>query len=262
MVNRADPTVKFISLSELDAVVEQAAADGWQDLTLVGPDGAPTNEALEHTFYLRESLRGPPPRLAALPALTSLNLRSNGLEHAGIRALAALSGLTSLNLSDNRIDDAGASELTALTSLMSLDLGNNQIGADGATALAALGGLTSLDLRGNRIDDAGASALSALTGMTGGTLFKVVYPLIFTAVPIGTYFLARRVMTRRWALIALVILLAQRNLSQQMPGLARQEIGVLGQPLARPLPHRVPRRITTRSSMPTTSITYQSRTGC
>jgi internalin A len=78
-------------------------------------------------------------------------------------AIAALPGLTSLNLRRNRIGPAGAQALSALTGLTTLDLLNNAIGDAGAAALAALTGLTTLNLAANGIGDAGFGHLLTLT---------------------------------------------------------------------------------------------------
>jgi internalin A len=123
--------------------------------------------------------------LKGLTALTSLNLRYNRIGAEGAQALKGLTALTSLYLGGNQIGDEGAQALKGLTALTSLNLSDNQIGAEGAQALKGLTALTSLNLGGNRIGDQGAQALKGLTALTslylGGNGISDISPLVSLA---------------------------------------------------------------------------------
>ncbi|HWO26635.1 MAG TPA: COR domain-containing protein [Kofleriaceae bacterium] len=190
MAITAAPAPKIISLSELDAVLDQARAEGWRELALHGPGGAelrsrgvpnahkvyliePLGTAIRarrapkaHKFYLIEPLGTAISKLASLTDLTCLDVSGNLLGDEGAHVLASLTGLTSLSVSANRIGHEGARSLATLTNLTFLDASANLLGVEGTRALTALTGLTSLELWGNQIEDGGARALAALTSLT------------------------------------------------------------------------------------------------
>lgn len=69
--------------------------------------------------------------------------------------------------------------------------------------------------------------LSRLLGISAATSFKVIYPMLFSVVPAAVFFLAHRVVRKRAAFGAGGFLLAQSYFFENMPTLARQEIGIL-----------------------------------
>ncbi|WP_370020272.1 hypothetical protein [Planotetraspora sp. GP83] len=69
--------------------------------------------------------------------------------------------------------------------------------------------------------------LHALSGLPEVLLLKVAYPVVFALFPVGVFNLARRFLPRRWAFLAAVYVLAQGEISQQLPALARQEIALV-----------------------------------
>ncbi len=168
-----------VSPGELDGLLDQARAERWSQLALVGPgvglsdpteDWPDSLKAAGRAFQLTAFVEGLADKLQSLTGLTSLDLWSNNIGADGARAIAAsLTGLTSLNLGDSNIGADGARAVAeSLTGLTSLNLSGNNIGADGARAIAAsLTGLTSLNLSGNNIGDDGARAVAAsLIGLT------------------------------------------------------------------------------------------------
>jgi nucleoside phosphorylase/predicted GTPase len=168
MAIRTDLEVKRLWPAELDAVLEQARAERWHELALLGPWGTQrraTGVPEARTFYLHRPLDAQISRLSSLTELTTLDLDGHQFGDEGARALAALTTLTSLSLSHNQIGDEGARALATLTTLTSLDLSRNQIGDEGARALTALTNLTVLNLWDNQIGDEGACVLATLTGL-------------------------------------------------------------------------------------------------
>jgi uncharacterized membrane protein len=71
------------------------------------------------------------------------------------------------------------------------------------------------------------ASLSALTGLSSLTILKVVYPTLLAFVPVGLFMLARRFLPPRWAFVVAAFLVVQSYFFQQMPAVARQEIGLL-----------------------------------
>jgi uncharacterized membrane protein len=69
--------------------------------------------------------------------------------------------------------------------------------------------------------------LSALTGVSALTILKVLYPVLFALFPVALFWLAMRFLTSRWAFVASAFVLVQAYYFQQLPGIARQEIGLL-----------------------------------
>ena len=128
--------LKRVSPIELDALLDQAQSENWQQLVLVGP-GVQLDDRLEKW----------PDSLKSARQIFVLNTIIEGLDSK----LQLLRSLTSLVLQGNYIGDDGAKAIAAsLPGLTSLDLSNNKIGEEGAQAIAvSMHGLTSLDLRRN-----------------------------------------------------------------------------------------------------------------
>jgi uncharacterized membrane protein len=69
--------------------------------------------------------------------------------------------------------------------------------------------------------------LHALTGLSALTILKVLYPVLFALFPVALFWLALRFLSRRWAFVTASFVLVQAYFFQQLPGIARQEIGLL-----------------------------------
>lgn len=69
--------------------------------------------------------------------------------------------------------------------------------------------------------------LHALSSVSGLMIFKGLYPAIAAFFPVAIFNLARRVLDRRWAFVAAMIVIVQETFFQQLPGLARQEIAMV-----------------------------------
>ena len=108
-----------------------------------------------------------PAGLNSLTALTSLNLGDNALT-GSIPTLAALAAITSLDLGGNTGLSGGIpAALAALTTLTSLDLGGSSgLGMSIPTALETLTALTSLDLSNTGVTGGIPTQLGALTALT------------------------------------------------------------------------------------------------
>src|SRR5262245_60459001 len=98
MATMADANPKRLSLSELDAVLEQARAEGWRALALIGPSagGRARSDVVPEaqTFCLSEPLARQTSKLSSLTGLTSIDLRRNKISAEDVQALATLGGLT------------------------------------------------------------------------------------------------------------------------------------------------------------------------
>ena len=158
---------------ELDVLLQQAKAERWTELALLGSDSGrkrkrpiPNDWPAARVFVLSRPLRKVPPALIAIESLAALELRDNHISAGGAMAIARLTSLTALGLSGNQIGDTGAEAIASLTSLTSLDLEYNWIGDAGVEAIASLTGLTSLGLSSNRIGAMGAEAIARLAGLT------------------------------------------------------------------------------------------------
>lgn len=68
------------------------------------------------------------------------------------------------------------------------------------------------------------TVLVQATGLTGELVFRVLLQLVFAAVPVLTYLLARRFVSRRVALTAAVLTIAFPTFFTDMPYLVRQEV--------------------------------------
>ena len=69
--------------------------------------------------------------------------------------------------------------------------------------------------------------LHAVSGIPALLVFKVVYPVIGALFPVAVFNLARRLLGGRWAFMASLLVVMQQTFFQQMPALARQEVGTL-----------------------------------
>ena len=100
--------LKRISPAELDRLLDQARAEQWPELVLLGPalwlsdrveEWPHWLKSARRIFHLRTSVEGLASKLQSLTGLTSLNLWGNSIGAEGAQAIAAqLTGLTSLNL--------------------------------------------------------------------------------------------------------------------------------------------------------------------
>lgn len=67
--------------------------------------------------------------------------------------------------------------------------------------------------------------LHELSGVSVEILIKILFPAVFAVCPVIVYAVCRRFLQRRWAFLGAALLVVQPNFGQQMPGLAKQEIG-------------------------------------
>jgi len=71
------------------------------------------------------------------------------------------------------------------------------------------------------------AAIHALTGVSSLVLLKAVYPALFALFPVAMFTLASRLLSRRYAFVAAAFVAVQNYFFQQLPAIARQEIGLL-----------------------------------
>ena len=71
------------------------------------------------------------------------------------------------------------------------------------------------------------AVLHELSGVQTLFIFKVVYPVIAALFPVGVFCLGRQFIAGRWAFMAAALVIMQQIFFQQMPALARQEIGTI-----------------------------------
>src|SRR5260370_41189926 len=64
--------------------------------------------------------------------------------------------------------------------------------------------------------------MHALSGVPGLLVFKVVYPAIYALFPVAIFGLARRILSRRWALLAATFTIGQYAFTG-LAGVARQD---------------------------------------
>ncbi len=98
-----EPTPKRISAAELDAVLDQARDEEWQELALIGPGRLDYDELADEvsearTFVLKEAVGPRIGKVASLVALTKLSIRGNGIGDEGVRELGRLTNLTWLSV--------------------------------------------------------------------------------------------------------------------------------------------------------------------
>ena len=71
------------------------------------------------------------------------------------------------------------------------------------------------------------STFSVLTGAAPLLILKAVYPLLFAFFPVAVLLLLARLLDRRFAFLGVLFVVVQDYLFQQLPAIARQEIGLL-----------------------------------
>lgn len=71
------------------------------------------------------------------------------------------------------------------------------------------------------------ASLHALAGVPAARVFSVIYPMIAALVPVAVYYLARRLLSPRWAFAAAAFIPTQAVFGQELPGIARQEIALV-----------------------------------
>jgi uncharacterized membrane protein len=69
--------------------------------------------------------------------------------------------------------------------------------------------------------------LHAVAGVPEQAVFTVVYPTITALFPVAVFWLARRMLSLRWAFTAAALILTQATFGQQLPAIARQEIALM-----------------------------------
>jgi uncharacterized membrane protein len=88
----------------------------------------------------------------------------------------------------------------------------------------------------NHVGDAYGAMLSVtvmpaelhfLSGLSALMVFKVVYPAIGALFPVAIFFIARSILSRRWAFAAAAFFVVQANFAQELPGIARQEVALV-----------------------------------
>jgi uncharacterized membrane protein len=71
------------------------------------------------------------------------------------------------------------------------------------------------------------ATLHSVSGVSALMVFKAVYPAITALFPVAIFWLARRMLSQRWAFVAAALILTQATFGQQIPALARQEIALV-----------------------------------
>jgi hypothetical protein len=69
--------------------------------------------------------------------------------------------------------------------------------------------------------------LHALSGLPALFVLKVLYPALSALIPVAVFFLARRILSRRWAFAAGALIITQSGFGQELPAVARQEIALV-----------------------------------
>jgi hypothetical protein len=69
--------------------------------------------------------------------------------------------------------------------------------------------------------------LHGVSGVSDLLVFKLIYPAVGALFPVGVFFLARRVLSTRWAFAAGFLIISQSSFGQEFPALARQEIALV-----------------------------------
>jgi uncharacterized membrane protein len=69
--------------------------------------------------------------------------------------------------------------------------------------------------------------LHAVVGVPEQAVFTVVYPAITALFPVAVFWLARRMLSLRWAFTAAALILTQATFGQELPAIARQEIALM-----------------------------------
>jgi uncharacterized membrane protein len=86
--------------------------------------------------------------------------------------------------------------------------------------------------------------LHFLTGLPALLVLKVLYPVIGALFPVAIFYLARRVLSARWAFAAAGFFVMQASFAEELPAIARQEIALVlfAALLAAILDSAIPRR--------------------
>jgi uncharacterized membrane protein len=86
--------------------------------------------------------------------------------------------------------------------------------------------------------------LHFLTGLPALLVLKVLYPVIGAMFPVAIFYLARRVLSARWAFAAAGFFVMQASFAEELPAIARQEIALVlfAALLAAVLDSAIPRR--------------------
>ena len=71
------------------------------------------------------------------------------------------------------------------------------------------------------------ATLHAVAGVSDLMVLKAVYPMITALFPVAVFWLARRILSLRWAFAAAALIVTQATFYQELPALARQEIGLM-----------------------------------
>jgi hypothetical protein len=69
--------------------------------------------------------------------------------------------------------------------------------------------------------------LHGISGVSDLLVFKLIYPAVGALFPVGVFFLARRILSIRWAFAAGVLIVSQSSFGQEFPALARQEVALV-----------------------------------
>jgi GT2 family glycosyltransferase len=69
--------------------------------------------------------------------------------------------------------------------------------------------------------------LHELAGVPTSLVFQAVYPMITALFPVGVFYLARRILSDRWAFAAAAFIPTQAVFAQELPAIARQEIALV-----------------------------------
>jgi hypothetical protein len=164
--------LKIVNINVTDADLDNLAGmDQLWDLTIDTDSDQITDKGLA--------------KLAALPALTSLTVKSRAISDAGLAHLArlnslselsldraklttiapiqALSDLTTLSLRDCPITDVGLAPMAELKNLITLDVSGTLLSDVGLTHLRELTQVQKLSLSKTKITDAGLAQLSGLS---------------------------------------------------------------------------------------------------
>lgn len=71
------------------------------------------------------------------------------------------------------------------------------------------------------------TVLHTVAGVPEQAVFTVVYPAITALFPVAVFWLARRMLSLRWAFTAAALILTQATFGQELPAIARQEIALM-----------------------------------